>query len=34
MKNLTNFHKTVETGVDLHLCSDPQHIVFVPVRKK
>ena len=34
MKNLTNFHKTVETVVDLRLCSDPQHIVFVPVRKK
>ena len=34
MKNLTDFHKIVETGVDLRLCSDPQHIVFVPVRKK
>ena len=34
MKNLTNFHKTVEASVDPHLCSDPQHIVFVSVRKK
>ena len=34
MRNLTDFHKIVETGVDPHLCSDPQHIVFVPVKKK
>ena len=31
MKNLTDFHKTVETSVDPRLCSDPQPTVFVPV---